>query len=370
MWNHRECSAATSATPARSSTMPALVVPAVATTPMTSSRRWDPRAARPAAPSRSGGGRAVATVSVPTPSTWSALPTEECASSLRATSGRTGRVGLAPVPRRVAGHHERRQVAGRTARHEAAAGALGQAGLRRQHAEGLVLGHDDAGRLEPGGAVQRRAGDEHVEEQRGLRRRGRDERQEARAVARDHRRGQLVDEQLAAPGRRRCPRAASARPVRRRATRRGRRSRGRPGPWTGAPGRPPRSGRSWPRRSGTSRSPSGRRASGAPGRPLPAARQASSARLATSWGERRVLAATSATSSNSGLARPLLTFMRMVMPSTVTCSSVRATGQRSTAVARIPMVPVDPLRSRRAAPRRAWRRSGRGGRGRAGPSSW
>ena len=72
-------------------------------------------------------------------------------------------------------------------------------------------------------------------------------------------------------------------------------------------------------------------------------RQASSARLATSCGGAPVLAATSATSSNSGLARPLVTFMRTMMPSTVTCSSARATGQRSTAVARIAHRPGDPL---------------------------
>ena len=63
----------------------------------------------------------VGTVSTPTPSTCSALPTDEWASSLIATSGRSGAVGLAPVGGGVAGHHEGRQVAGRAAGHEAAA---------------------------------------------------------------------------------------------------------------------------------------------------------------------------------------------------------------------------------------------------------
>ena len=53
--------------------------------------------------------------------------------------------------------------------------------------------------------------------------------------------------------------------------------------------------------------------------------------------------ATRATSSNSGLARPLVTFMRMTMPSTVTCSSARATGQRSTARGADPHGPGHPL---------------------------
>ncbi len=82
------------------------------------------------------------------------------------------------------------------------------------------------------------------------------------------------------------------------------------------------------------------------------ARHASSARLATSCRVAPVLAAASATSSNSALARPPVTFMRMVIPSTVTWSSWRATGHRSIAVARIPIVPVTRwISARRAAPR-------------------
>ena len=77
------------------------------------------------------------------------------------------------------------------------------------------------------------------------------------------------------------------------------------------------------------------------------ARQASSARLATSCGGEPVLVAASATSSNSGLARPLMTFIRMTMPSTVTCPNSRATGQRCTSVARTPIVPVIRWISRR-----------------------
>ena len=84
-----------------------------------------------------------------------------------------------------------------------------------------------------------------------------------------------------------------------------------------------------------------------PGSGAPSPRHASSARLATSCGGAPVLAAAKATSSNSGLARPLITFIRMTMPSTVTCPSARATGQRCTAVARTPMVPVIRWISRR-----------------------
>ena len=79
-----------------------------------------------------------------------------------------------------------------------------------------------------------------------------------------------------------------------------------------------------------------------------AARHASSARLETSWSEAPVFVATSATSSNSGLALPLVTFIRMVMPSTVTCAISRADGHRSTGNARIPMVPVDRPKAARA----------------------
>ena len=89
MWNHRARSAATSATPSRSSTIPALVVPAVATTPITSAPRGSSRsAARNASPVRRWS--RVGTGNVPTPSTRQALPTEECASSLMAMRGRSG----------------------------------------------------------------------------------------------------------------------------------------------------------------------------------------------------------------------------------------------------------------------------------------
>ena len=69
--------------------MPALVVPAVATTAMTSSARGCPsRAARKAKPvSR---WSSVGTTNASTPMTWRALPTEEWASSLTATSGFAG----------------------------------------------------------------------------------------------------------------------------------------------------------------------------------------------------------------------------------------------------------------------------------------
>ncbi len=111
------------------------------------------------------------------------------------------RVGLAPVGGGVAGDHERGQVAGRAAGDEAAARRRREAGLPCQHRERLVLGDHDAGRFEPGGAVERRARHEHVEEQRRLGRGRRDEREEAGTVARDDRGGELVHEELQYAGR-------------------------------------------------------------------------------------------------------------------------------------------------------------------------
>ncbi len=309
MWNHSERSAATSATPARSSTMPALVVPAVATTAMTSSARGCPsRAARSARPvSR---WSSVGTTSASTPMTWRALPTEEWASSLTATSGLCRSEPAPPVAGRVAGHHERREVPGRAARHEAAAGPGGQAGRPGDDLERLVLGDHDAGRLQPRRPVQRGAGDEHVEEERRLGRGGRDEGQEAGAVARHDRRGQLVHEQphdlggvvpLGAhqPGQHRAQIPAP-----------GRRSPAGPGRAPDAPCSRPPPGRSWPRRSGTSPPTSCRRRrrcrqarlahvrrAGSAARPL---RPGRPPRAPASRSPRR----SGATSSNSGLARP------------------------------------------------------------------
>ena len=54
------------------------------------------------------------------------MPTEECASSLMATRGRSGAARLAPVGGGVAGHHERGEVPGGAAGHEAPAGAGGK----------------------------------------------------------------------------------------------------------------------------------------------------------------------------------------------------------------------------------------------------
>ncbi len=89
MWNQSARSSATSATPSRSSTIPALVVPAVATTPITSDARGSSRSAvRSASPVRRW--LRTGTGNVSTPRTWQALPTDEWASSLMAISGRRG----------------------------------------------------------------------------------------------------------------------------------------------------------------------------------------------------------------------------------------------------------------------------------------
>ena len=105
-----------------------------------------------------------------------------------ATGRRVAEPPLAGLP----GHRERRQVAGRAAGDEAAARAGRHAGLVGDQPQHGVLGRDRAGRLQPGDALDRGAGDEHVEQQAGLGRRGRDEAEEPGAVGgddarRDHR---------------------------------------------------------------------------------------------------------------------------------------------------------------------------------------
>ncbi len=87
---------------------------------------------------------------------------------------------------------EGRQVRGRTALDEHAARAGGQAREVAQEAQRLVLGVHRARRLDPRDPGDRRARHDHVEQERRLRRRGRDECEEARAVARDDRGRQHV----------------------------------------------------------------------------------------------------------------------------------------------------------------------------------
>ena len=71
-------------------------------------------------------------------------------------------------------------------------GQPGPVGYQPQH---LVLGGDRPGRLQPGDALQRGAGDHHVEQQRRFGRSRRDEGEEPRTVAGDDRGGQLVHEE-------------------------------------------------------------------------------------------------------------------------------------------------------------------------------
>ena len=245
--------------------MPALVVPAVATTAMTSSARGCPS---------QGGPQRQAGQAVVLGRDDERLDADDVEGLAHRGVGvlthRDQRTGgsdpAAPVAGRVAGHHEGREVPGRATGHEAPPGPGGQAGRPGDDLEGLVLGDHDAGRLQPRGPVQRGARDEHVEEERGLGRGGRDERQEAGAVARHHRRGQLVDEQphdlgglvplgSHQPGQRRSPDPGP-----------GRRSRAAPGRVPDAPCSRPPPGRSWPRRSGTSPPTSCRRRAVAIGR--------------------------------------------------------------------------------------------------------
>ena len=215
-----------------------------------------------------------------------------------------GCLSAAPERRRVAGHHQRRQVAGRPAGDEAAPGALGEAGLGGQHTESLVLGYHDPCGLEPEVPCR----DEHETNMSkrsdalvgaaGMNDKKRGLSHDTTAVASlstnsfrtcagvvalgSHEAGQLVIE--------RFDESAEIQ---------GHRVHGESIPARGEDqvrhcrvvvehGVPPSGGRP-----------------AVPG-PVPRARprQASSARLATSCREAPVFAATSATSSNSGLARP------------------------------------------------------------------
>ena len=87
--------------------------------------------------------------------------------------------------RRLAGDHERRQVSGRTTRDETSARGRREPGEVGEEPQRLVLGVDRARRLQPRRRVDRRRRDDRVEHERGLGRRGRDEREEPRAVGRD-----------------------------------------------------------------------------------------------------------------------------------------------------------------------------------------
>ena len=175
-----------SARPARSSTMPAFVVPAVAAIAHT----------------ESGSGSAARARS-------SAAPVSRSASSDSTTSASQSRIRkrardrrmrlladrdppavgatTAARRRRLPGDHERRQVSGRTTRDEASARGRREPGEVGEEPQRLVLGVDRARRLQPRRRVDRRRRDDRVEHERGLGRRGRDEREEPRAVGRDAR---------------------------------------------------------------------------------------------------------------------------------------------------------------------------------------
>ncbi len=162
--------------------MPALVVPAVATTPTTSARgarrvqRGTERLSGEAVVVDRHGQRAHAEHA-------ECLAHRGMASSLIATSGRSG----ASPPRRGRAVSRATISAERFPAEPPATKQprrLRGAGLGREHGQRLVLGNDHACCLQPRGAVQRRARHEHVEEEGGLRGRGGDEREEPRAVTR------------------------------------------------------------------------------------------------------------------------------------------------------------------------------------------
>ena len=112
-------------------------------------------------------------------------------------TAQVSRVGTRPgATTVVASHGERGEVAERAARDERPARALRHPGAVGQERQQLVLGHHHAGGLEVARAVERRARDDHVEQQGGLRGGVRDEGEEPRVVDRHDGRGQVVSEQL------------------------------------------------------------------------------------------------------------------------------------------------------------------------------
>ncbi len=108
------------------------------------------------------------------------------------TAMRTGSANEPDVARAVTRDGERGEVRSRTTLYEAAAGVRREPGEVGEEAQRLVLGVHRARRLQPGDPAHRRCGHDHVEEQGRLGGCSRDEREEARAVARDDRRGDHV----------------------------------------------------------------------------------------------------------------------------------------------------------------------------------
>ncbi len=180
------CSAATSATPSRSSIRPRFVVPPVATT-----------AKRPSVPCSTSARRRPSPVSRPSSERWTPITSMSSTRAaerigrvrlLRRGDAEAGRVRAAvPLEVGVARRDERGEVAERPALHEDAAGAGRQVGQLREPGERLVLREDRAGALEPRAAVDRRRRDDEVEEHGRLRRRGGHEGEEARVVDGDRR---------------------------------------------------------------------------------------------------------------------------------------------------------------------------------------
>ena len=157
---------------------PALVVPAVATT----AHRAEPgsgsasRAATSAGPVRRSS--TPGTTSGSTSMMRIVLATDECVCSLTANPKRRPPIHRHDAPGALACDHQRRKVGGRAALHEHATSSHGQPGEVAQESKCLVLGMHRARRLDPRDAGDRRARHDHVEQQRRLRGRGRNERQE------------------------------------------------------------------------------------------------------------------------------------------------------------------------------------------------
>ncbi len=99
---------------------------------------------------------------------------------------------LAPGRRVVSGGHERRQVPGRPARHEASTRVRGKPDEVGEPPERLVLRPDGAGALHPAPPVRRRGAQHQVEQDARPRRSTRDEREVRRVIRGDRRRSQDV----------------------------------------------------------------------------------------------------------------------------------------------------------------------------------
>ena len=183
--SHSPREAQTSATPAISSTVPALVAPADATTANTPSPPSSRSAAASASPVSLPRG-SCGTFKTSTSITRAAAATLECTVSQAAKRHRAGRP-LASRRSRVPRGYQGRQVPCRATRDEHPARLRWEAHQRRHPPQGLVLGPDPASAVEPSGSDRRGRAHHQVEQHGRFRGCARHERQEPGMVGRDRR---------------------------------------------------------------------------------------------------------------------------------------------------------------------------------------